>query len=129
MKLNKRVVFAYEVTSQDQVIQIREKLPTCVNLLIRAGYTASGLFGDDQEDNPNMGVLALEFNHRKVHPVHSMVGFRKNLQKTPFKEVRFDQAMIADNVMTGYYRDTSTIDEKRVFTPYTVHVYLTFKRS
>jgi hypothetical protein len=128
MKVNKRMVFAYPVTYEGQVITICEKLPVYVNTLIGADFSVAGLFNLNENDVPQMGEISLELNHRQIHPLNRHIGYSKELSDSPVKYLPLNEPMLRDNVMTGFYRDLSTKGVKREFSPYTVRVYLKFSR-
>ncbi|MCX6257979.1 MAG: hypothetical protein NTW49_08820 [Bacteroidia bacterium] len=126
LRVKKRIAIPYQVISIGQVIEIREKLPTSLCKLTGVHFSAQGNFDSDIE---HVGEISLEFCNRHLHPVNYHVGYTKDLPPCPVKFLPLNEPINNRNIMTGFYRDLSTLAEKRDFVPYRLTIYLKFLKK
>jgi hypothetical protein len=114
-------IIRLQVKQSGEFVAISEKLPA--HLKVCTGYVARHTKGvKSTRDMNELGLLSLEFNHRKGHFVNDVVGFEYKLGSLPAYQT-LNIPLEKGQLLTGYYMDTKQFDLGS-FNPYTISIYL-----
>jgi hypothetical protein len=114
-------IIRVQVNSSGEIVEISHKLPAhlklCTGFIAR--HTKGLILPSDQ---PEIGLLALEFNSRKQLLINDVIGFQSSVQEIPdYQKVNIP--LESGQLVTGYYMDTEQI-EANLFQPYMISIYL-----
>lgn len=109
------------VTTAGEIVEISHKLPG--HLKVCTGFLARHTKGLElPSDQPEIGLLALEFNSRKQLFINDVIGYQATVQELPnYQTVNIP--LEKGQLVTGYYMDTEQVAPPR-FKPYVISIYL-----
>jgi len=113
-------IFDFVITEENQILPIDIKLPKDVKVCKGVILSVKEFMKISYTDNTQLGELSLQFNARKLHPLHLNLHYQKDL--TNKKQALKLDCKIEDNQsITGFYMDYGLVPK---LMPYTVKLYL-----
>jgi len=114
-------IIRVEVASAGEIVEISHKLTA--HLKVCTGFIARHTKGLKlQNDQPEIGLLALEFNSRRQLLINDVIGYQASVQEIPdYQKVNIP--LESGQLVTGYYMDTEQVDAAQ-FQPYMISIYL-----
>jgi hypothetical protein len=114
-------IIRVEVGSVGEIVEISHKLPA--HLKVCTGFIARHTKGLELPiDQPEIGLLALEFNSRKQLLINDVIGYHASVQEIPdYQKVNIP--LESGQLVTGYFMDTEQVDAA-LFQPYLISIYL-----
>jgi hypothetical protein len=114
-------IIRIEVGSVGEIVEISHKLPA--HLKVCTGFIARHTKGLKLPiDQPEIGLLALEFNSRKQLLINEVIGYQASVQEIPdYQKVNIP--LESGQLVTGYFMDTEQVDAA-LFQPYLISIYL-----
>lgn len=127
MEVHRFVILPISISKANEIVVIDKSLSASI-------INCTGIFAavvghlQTSRDIQHVGEISISFNSGRVHPLHHSVGYHdKPLQKcNRFMQIREN---ISPGVkVCGFYQDAGTaIDEKGIFFPYQINIYLKCK--
>jgi len=118
-------IIIINVLEKNQTINIFEKLPMHLKRCVGVHYSVKKFLPTNRIDIPQVGEISLQFNSRKVHPLHDTISYSKlpMIIRPVFKTLCIDLEQNAPII--GFYTDYGlTIGQQQEFLPYSLTVYL-----
>lgn len=127
MNVRRFVILSIKISRAHQIVALDKSLSA--NIVSCTGIHAD-VKGHLQtgRDIQHIGDVSILFNSGRVHPLHHSVGYHdKPLQKcNRFMQVK--ERIFPGAKIYGFYLDEGTaIDEKGIFIPYQLNIYLKCK--
>lgn len=123
-KTNKWKIIHLKVEKQHQLIAVDFKLPNDIQYCRAILLSVREFLNTPSSSVMRMGEISLMFNAKQKHLLQFTSEYHKDLsdKKEP---LRLDCEMKANQNITGFYFDyASSLDDKGIFLPYTLSIYL-----
>lgn len=117
-------IIQFDVKEPNDIIRIDGKLPSHLNKCTGIYFSVKNYLNTDIEKLSEIGEISLQFNARKIHPVHDTIGYSKipTVKRPEFKKLA--AKLLPNQPITGFYLDCGkTLDMAGKFIPYTVNIY------
>lgn len=127
MEVLKYVIVPIHITNENQIVVFEKRLSanivSCSGILASVkGHLKTG------HDVQHIGEISLLLNTGQVHPLHHFAGFYNFPLKKCNRFMQIKERISQGAKISGFYMDAGTaIDEKGVFIPYQLNIYLKCK--
>jgi len=127
MNVRRFVILPIKISRAHQIVAIDTSISANI-------ISCSGILADVKghlqtgRDIQHIGEVSILFNSGRVHPLHHSVGYHdKPLQKCD-RFMQIQERIFTGSKVCGFYQDAGTAtDEKGIFLPYQVNIYLECK--
>jgi hypothetical protein len=127
MEIRRYFILPIIVRKAGQVIPIDQNIPAHIISCRGILATVKGFLQTGHEIQ-HIGEISIQINSGEVHPMHHSVGYADKplLKCNHFMQI--EEQITPDMRISGYYQDAATAkDDKGIFLPYQVNVYLDCK--